>query len=144
MKKYVVDKMYSKVNLETGEMKPLKHVVHEKSGSYFMAYSEFAPVMLTLDGREYKLLMICGWYSSYCSNEVVNNEIIVNDRFVKYVNEIGLSISRKNISNIMSSLVTKGALFRVERGRYALHPALLFKGKTKIRNKIIRNVNEEE
>lgn len=139
MEKFITEKSedYALLDKHTGEI--LDYTIHKKINldEFIMVFFTSFPEIMSLEGQKLKVLMMCWKESTY--RKGVGN-IIVNDlEFKERVREYSPDISNLAVNVAVSTLVKKGLLLKMCKGKYRLNPTYFFQGKLSERTHLMMN-----
>lgn len=143
MSNYIKQKVENKVVLDTrtGEITDLFVNRKVDINDFIMVFFDSIPELHKLKPTEYKTLMEIWKHSNYVKNYTEQGNVFINDASFKMsCKRDGLNYTNNNINSYISSLVKKGILIRVNRGRYVLNPKYFFKGTLNDRMRAIINI----
>jgi len=125
------------VDVSTGEVVSIEqHFVKEVSrGDFIKFYVNNTGVLLGLKDHELRLVLALLEHMKY-------DNVIFMTKEVRSVIAKGMGLSIQRISDTLTSLVKKEAIYRMSNGHYTMNPDLFFKGDDLNRMELFKRIME--
>lgn len=139
-----VNKDYSLIHNETGEIIEFKQTKKVKQEEFILLFLAATELLNQLDGTSIKILIFCWKYSTFNNNVEKEGNLVYNNVYFKEkLRESGLTYSDNTINIYIGRLCKKELLIKKGRGVYMLNLKYFFKGTLTDRSKLRMTLETE-